>query len=163
MSDPAILETLRGVEFFRDIADEHLQRVAEIARPAEFPANTEMFREHDVAKDVYVIISGQVSLVICQPKVGCRQLMEVGDGEFVGWSPLVGRAHLTDTAHTLTAVKTLAFDGEALLAKCSEDPKFGLEIMQRVAVALAQRLSATRLQLLNLSGMALPSVQIESD
>ncbi len=163
MSEPAILDTLRGVEFFQEIADEHLHRVAEIARPVEFPANSEMFHEHDIAKDVYVIVSGQVSLVICQPKVGCRQLMQVGDGEFVGWSPLVGRAHLTDTAHTLTAVKALAFDAEALLAQCSADPKFGLEFMQRVAVALAQRLSATRLQLLKLSGMALPAIQIESD
>jgi CRP-like cAMP-binding protein len=163
MSDPTILETLRGVEFLHDIADGHLERLAEIARPVEFPARTEMFHEKDMAKDVYLIVSGRVSLFMCTRKVGCRQLMEVGAGEFVGWSPLVGRPRLSDTAVTLTPAKALAMDGEQLLSFCRQDPEFGFEFMRRAAMALAQRLSATRLQLLDTSGFDLPDVQLESD
>ena len=44
-----------------------------------------------------------------------------------------------------------------------DNPEFGFEFMHRVAMALAQRLSATRLQLLDMSGFQLPDVQIESD
>jgi len=163
MSDTTIVESLRGVDFFHDIADEYLVKLAEIARPVEYPAHSEMFHEHDRAKDMYVIISGKVSLAICGPNVGCRQLMQVGAGELVGWSPLVGRPRLSDTAHTLKPTKALAIDGEQALALCREDPRFGFEFMHRVAIALAQRLSATRLKLLELSGLQLPDVQIESD
>lgn len=163
MSDTKIVEALRSVEFFHDIADEHLERLAKIARPVEFPAHCEIFREHDKPKDVYMIISGQVSLVICEPKVGCRQLMQVGDGQLVGWSPMVGRARLSDTARTLTVTKALAIDGEEALTLCAEDPQFGFEFMHRVAMALAERLSATRLKLLDMSGSQLPDIQIESD
>jgi len=163
MSDPSIVETLRGVAFFRDIADEHLQQVAEIARPEEFPARTEIFREHEKAKDIYIIISGRVSLVICQPKVGCRQLTEAGGGDLVGWSPLVGRARLSDTAYTLEPTKALAVDGDQMLMLCKENPEFGFEFMQRAAQVLAERLSATRLTLLELSGNSLPDIPIESD
>lgn len=163
MSDPTIVETLRNVKFFHDITDDHLERLADIAKFVEFPARKEIFHEHDKAKDVFVIVSGQVSLVICEPKVGCRQLMEVGAGELVGWSPLVGRPRLSDTARTLTPTKALVIDGERALALCSEDTEFGFEFMHRTAMALAQRLSATRLQLLEMSGFQLPDVQIESD
>jgi len=163
MSEANILETLRSLEFFHGIEVERLEELAKIARLVEFPANSNIFRENDTAKDMYLIISGQVSLVICQPNVGCRQLMEVGDGELIGWSPLVARPRLSDTAKTLTPTKVIAFDGEQALAFCSEDPQFGFEFMSRVAQVLAQRLSATRVKLLEMSGFQLPDVQLESD
>ncbi len=164
MSDPTILETLRGVEFFRGISDEHLLRFAEIAELVEFPTHSDIFREHDKATHTYLIVSGQVSLISCDPDVGCRQIMTVSDGELVGWSPLVGRQLLSDTARTLTATQALAIDGQQLLALCGEDPEFGFQFMHRVAQVLAKRLSAIRLQHLRMSGHQLPpDVQIESD
>ena len=163
MSESTILETLRGVEFFHGIAEEHLKRLADISRLVDFPANTNIFRENDTAKDVYLIISGEVSLVICQAKVGCRELVKVGDGDLIGWSPLVARPRLSDTARTLTATKAIAFNGEQALALCSDDTELGFEFMHRVAQVLAQRLSATRMQLMEMSGVQLPDVQLESD
>ena len=163
MSVATIVESLQGVPFFQDIAAEHLERLASIAQPVEYPARSEIFHEHDKSQNVYVILSGQVSLVIRQPKVGSRQLLQVGDGELVGWSALLGRPRLSDTALTLTETKALAIDGQQALALCKEDPELGFVFMQRVAKELAGRLSATRLKLLETSGTQLPSVQIESD
>ena len=114
-----IAQILRGVEFFRGIADEYLQRVARISKIVEFPARHDIFREHEPAKDVYILISGRVSLLISAPPVGCRQLMEVSDGELIGWSPLVGRSRLSDTARTLTPTKAVAMDGEQILDRKS--------------------------------------------
>jgi len=158
-----IAQILRGVEFFRDISDEYLQRVAAISKIVEFPARHDIFREHEPAKDVFIIISGRVSLIISAPPVGNRQLMEVSDGELIGWSPLVGRSRLSDTARTLTRTKTIAMDGEQILALCAKDPRFGFEFMHRAAQTLASRLSATRIQLLKMGGEHLPQVRIESD
>lgn len=161
MSD--IASTLRGVEFFHDIADEYLNRVAAISRIVEFPGRHDIFREHEPAKDVYFIISGTVSLVICAPPFGCRQLMEVTSGELIGWSPLVGRQRLSDTAQTVTPTKAICVDGQKILALCAEDPRFGFEFMHRAAQTLASRLTATRLQLMKSSGHLFPQIQIESD
>jgi len=163
MSDEALVKLLRSVEFFRDIADKHLGKLAGIGRAVDYPAHSIIFREHDAAKDVFVIVSGRVSLIICTPKVGCRELMEVGEGALIGWSPLVGRDRLSDTARTLEPTKTIAIDGEGVLALCRQEPQFGFEFMHRATMVLAQRLSATRLQLLEMGGSQLPDVQIESD
>jgi CRP-like cAMP-binding protein len=70
---------------------------------------------------------------------------------------------LSDTARTLTPTKAIAMDGQRVLALCAEDPKFGFAFMHRAAQTLASRLSASRLQLLKMSGANLPPVQIESD
>ncbi len=122
-----------------------------------------LFREQDLADDVYFVIDGRVSLAICAPSVGCRQLMEVGPGDLIGWSPLVGRLRLSDSAQTVTATSVIAVKGDWLLALCGEFPKFGYEFMHRAAQELAKRLAATRLQMLKMTGHALPEVQIESD
>jgi CRP/FNR family transcriptional regulator, cyclic AMP receptor protein len=158
-----IVSALRGIEFFQDIADEHLNRVATISQIVKFPARYDIFREHESAKDVYFIISGRVALVICAPPFGCRQLMEVTAGELIGWSPLVGRSRLSDTAQTLIPTEVIAVDGQRILALCAEDTQFGFEFMRRAAQTLASRLNATRLQLMKTSGHLFPQVQIESD
>ena len=163
MSDASIFETLRGVQFFAGIADEHLRRLAEISQPIDFPAYKEIFHEHDPAKHVYVIIDGKVSLSICQPNLGCRQLAAVGGGELIGWSPLVGRHRLSDTARTLTETRTLAIDGAQVLDLCKNDPEFGFQFMHRASQVLAERLNATRMQLFHFGRHQLPDVQLESD
>ncbi len=158
-----IKDTLRDIEFFHDINSRHLECVAAISKIVEFPAHFDIFREHDPADIVYFIISGRVSLAVCAPRVGCRQLVEVGSGELIGWSPLVGRARLSDSARTLAVTKAVAIDGSRILGLCEKDPEFGFEFMRRAAQTLASRLSATRLQLLESNGLNLPKVQLESD
>jgi hypothetical protein len=45
-----------------------------------------------------------------------------------------------------------------LLTMFNHDPQFGYELMHRTALVLAKRLSATRMQLLNVYGDQLPVV-----
>ena len=57
----------------------------------------------------------------------------------------------------------VAGNGKAALKLCAEDPEFGFEFMRRAAQVLAERLAATRMQLLEMGGVRLPEVAIESD
>jgi len=158
-----LVSALKGVEFLEGIAPKHLEALSKIASLVEFPANHVIFRQDDPGTNVYFIVKGEVSLSIRNSKIGPRQLMKVRSGELVGWSPLVGRTRLTDSARTLTAVKAIAVDGEAVLALCAKNPEFGFQFMQRAAQTLADRLSATRRQLLKATGLTMPEAQLESD
>jgi CRP-like cAMP-binding protein len=158
-----ILDELRKSDFFRGISDEHLTKLSAICRAVEFPARSTVFEQYGPAKNVYVIVSGEISLAICDPKESCRQVAAVHGGDLMGWSPLVGRMRLYDTARTVTAVKALEFDGSALMDFCAANPAFGFEFMRRVACVLAERLSGARLKLLEISGMFLPQFPVESD
>lgn len=162
--DPSnLFETLRSSAFFRGFTDEQLQSLPEICHLQEIPARSTVFEEFDRARKVYIILSGEISLAICDADEACRQIAVVHAGELMGWSPLVGRARLYDSARSLTAVKALVFDGDTLMKFCADHPEFGFRFMHRVACTLAERLSGTRLQLLEMSGVHLPEFPIESD
>jgi CRP/FNR family cyclic AMP-dependent transcriptional regulator len=163
MYETNLIEKLKTSEFFRGFEDDHLQRLSEICQLEKFPARSTVFEEYERARKVYVILSGEISLAICEPDETCKQIAVVRAGDLMGWSPLVGRARLYDTARTLAPVTALVFDGESLMDFCAKNPVFGFRFMQRVACALAERLSGTRLQLLEMSGVHLPEFPIESD
>ncbi len=79
----------------------------------------------------------------------------------VGWSPALGQPRLTATARALTNVLAIAIESSGCLALCKSEPRFGYELMKRTALALAKRLNATRLQLLNVYGDEMPHVSDE--
>jgi CRP-like cAMP-binding protein len=80
----------------------------------------------------------------------------VGAGELLGWSSLLGQAPMTATSRALTTSRLIALDASQVLALCRFDPKFGFTFMKRTAEALAKRLNATRLQLLDVFRHELP-------
>jgi CRP/FNR family transcriptional regulator, cyclic AMP receptor protein len=64
---------------------------------------------------------------------------------------------MTASARALTDVRVVALDARAVLDLCDQDPRFGFQFMRRTAAAIAARLSATRLQLLDVYGHELPA------
>ena len=163
MTNEQLFGILKGMNFLRGMDDAPLRRLSEIGQIVAVPQNETLFRENELAEDVLLIASGRVAVVICTPKSGCRSLAEIGEGDLAGWSPLVERNRLSATAHAITKVEAVRLNGQQLLALCEDDPKFGFEFMRRVAVTLADRLNATRRQLLDVSGIHLPEVALESD
>jgi CRP-like cAMP-binding protein len=163
MSDSKIIDDLRRVAFLQDLPKSHLEELGKIARVVEYPARRTIFAEHEPAKEVFLVVSGEVSVVACEPGVGCRQLTTVGSGELLGWSPILERSRLTATAQTIAPTRTIAIDGNALRALCKQNTALGYEFMHRVADVLAERLLSTRVHLFKLSGPQLPEVVLESD
>jgi CRP-like cAMP-binding protein len=163
MSQANLIDEMRQCEFFRGFETDHLRRLANIAWIEEFAERSTVFEEYERASHVYVILSGQISLAICEPADACKQIAVVQPGELMGWSALVGRPRLYDSAHTTTKVKVLVFNGDELMAYCQSNPAFGFKFMHRVACTLAERLSGTRLQMLDLCGVHLPEFPPESD
>jgi CRP-like cAMP-binding protein len=86
---------------------------------------------------------------ICAPGRGCTTVYTVGPGELLGWSPLLGAGPMTGTARAVTPAQVVVVNAGQVLAVCAHDPYFGMEFMRRTAGALAFRLNATRLQLLD--------------
>lgn len=87
MAVQKMIDTLKNSSFFSDLPDDQLSHLAEIGREIEFKERVEIFNEDEPAKEVYLIVSGKVALVICVTGLGCRQIMEVQDGDLIGWSP----------------------------------------------------------------------------
>jgi CRP-like cAMP-binding protein len=82
--------------------------------------------------------------------------MTVGPGELVGWSSHLGQSRYTARARTPQRAQLVKINVPQLMKICDHDPRFGYELMRRTALALAKRLNATRIQLMNVYGDQLP-------
>lgn len=156
-----VIETLRGIQFLRDLSDELIDQLAEVAQIVEFPAGTVIFRQGESASTLYLVVEGNVSLEVCAAGVGCKRILTVGSGELLGWSPVLEQGRLTATARAMSDAQAVAFSGPQILAICEQNPRFGYEFMKRAALALGKRLNATRLQLLDVFGTQMPAAADE--
>jgi CRP-like cAMP-binding protein len=156
MSRNLLTETLADIQFLRDIDSEHLERIANIANVRDFEVQEVVFREGQPAESLYLVVSGNVSLEICASGPGCRQILTLGPGELLGWSSLLDQSCYTARARAVEPTRLVEINVAKLNEISDRDTQFGYELMRRTAVALAKRLSGTRMQLLNVYGDQLP-------
>ena len=152
MSDPVTPDQLRQIRCLQEIDEAFLGPVAALARLVEFPAGKVLYREGQPLTNIYLILSGSISIEICAAGVGCRRIMTVGPGDLLGVTPAVGQSLSTGTTRTLAPTQAIELNASQVLTLCEHNPRFGYEFMRQVALAIAQRLSATRLQLLDVFG-----------
>jgi len=161
MNKDSMIETLREIRFLHDIGPMHIEQIAKVARVRDFNEDDVVFRQGDAAQHVYLVVSGNVSLEICAAGAGCKQILTLGPGELLGWSSVLEQLSYTARARVLERTQLVEINVAQLLAMCDQDPQFGYELMRQVALALAKRLSATRMQLLDVYGANMPVLPYE--
>jgi len=149
MTDQEIQNVLQELRFSSGLSQEDLQKLASISELVELPASTVIFSEGDSATDLYVLLGGRVELCMNVPAKGCLPVLTLGAGDLLGWSPALKIAEMTATATTIKETPAVRFSADELQKLCEEDHDVGYEVMRRIAIALSQRLVATRLQVLD--------------
>lgn len=161
MNNDTLVDALRDLRFLHGIGPMHLEQIARISRIRDYNEEDVVFRQGDAAQYVYLVVDGNVSLEICAAGTGCQQILTLGPGELLGWSSVLEQLSYTARARALDTTRLVEINIAQLLTICERDPKFGFELMRRTALALAKRLSATRMQLLNVYGPNLPTIPQE--
>ena len=147
----SIEELLRTHPFFNGMTNEAMDQIVGCGRNIVFKKDSFLAREGKAADQFYVIRSGKVAVEIhATGKNLCVQT--AGQGEVVGWSWLFPPHQWTFDVRAIEETHVIALDGKCLRNKCEADPKLGYALMKRFAGILVQRLSATRMQLLDIYG-----------
>ncbi len=163
MSNQEIVDSLRGVRFLHDIRDEYLRQIAAISEFRDVPADKVVFTEGRSHAYIYLVVRGAVALEIRVADRTITRMETIGDGELLGWSPILGQILMTATGRALQPSRLIAIDANQLVALCEHSPRFGFEFMKRTAQALAQRLAALRLQLSDVYRHELPTVSLSEE
>jgi CRP-like cAMP-binding protein len=150
------LATLEKIGFLEGFPQEYLEPLARVAREVEVAANEVIFQEGEKSPSIYLVAEGRVALEVWTAGRGTTRIQTVGPGRLLGWTPLLGQGTMTATARALEPCRLVAINALQALSACSENPRFGLELMRRTALVLSRRLKATRLQLLEAGGNELP-------
>ncbi len=138
--------------FLNELAKEHIDLITGCASNVVFKPNEFLFSEGDSADHFYIIRHGRVVIQTHVPERGTIDIQTRGEGDITGWSWLVPpyRWHFDAKATELT--RAVKFDGKCLREKLENDHSLGYELMRRFTLIMAERLEATRLQLMDVYG-----------
>jgi CRP-like cAMP-binding protein len=146
----ALVESLRSFDFTRDMQSSQIEKIASMAKEVSFSEGETVFREGDLSHELYVILDGRVAVEIHIPSRGWITVLTAGPGHLVGWTSLFPPQRKTASVRAVKATRAIVIDGKKLREACEEDHDLGYWIFWRLAEIIAERLRATRLQLLDM-------------
>ena len=145
---------LRSHPFLSDLEPAYLTLLAGCAADVDFRAGAFLFHEGAPANRCYLVREGKVALEIGALGRGPIIIETLGAGEVTGFSWLLEPHMYQFDGRAIEPVRAVALDGDAVRAKCEDDPRLGFELMRRFANLAASRLQSARLRLLNVYGSA---------
>ncbi len=137
---------------FAGLDDDSLAFIAGCGWNVHFSAGSMIFRFGEPAESFLMLRSGTAAVEIRPPTGTARRIETLTAGDVMGWSWLYPPYTWQFDSRALTDIRATAFDGACLRDKCDRDATLGYELMKRFARVIADRLQATRMQLLDLYG-----------
>jgi CRP/FNR family cyclic AMP-dependent transcriptional regulator len=147
-TDPSM--ALGASWFGAGLPPETVARLAGIAVVHDLAAGDVIIREGQVAESLGIVLTGRVALRMLVPERGMVTILTVEPGDVVEWSAVVPPYRGTSDAIAIEPVQLLELPGERLRSLLRTDPALSASVYPRILQAVARRLSATRLQLLDL-------------
>ncbi len=161
MDKQTLAKVLSKLHFTSKLPEAVQERLAATASGKKYAAGQVLFRENSQHEELMIIWTGKVALDMRVPGRGKIRVLTLGPGELVGWSALLGGGHMTTSAVVTEDAQIISLAGPELLAACESDHSFGYFLMNKVAGALASRLTDTRRQLLDLLSFE-QSIQLDT-
>jgi CRP-like cAMP-binding protein len=161
MDASSLNQLLSGLRFSASLPDDLLAELAPSAVVCDYSPGEILFREGSSNPWLMIIARGRVTLAMHVPGRVESPILSLGPGDMLAWSALLGAGRMTTSATAAEDTQIAAIPSDTVLAACDQNPQFGYRFMRQLALSLAERLVATRLQLLDLFGE--PAVPPEAD
>jgi CRP-like cAMP-binding protein len=145
-------DLVRAHPFLDGMSDEQCATVAGCARNVVYEPGAYIIREGQPADEFLVLRDGHVALEIYAPRRGSHVVETIGPNEILGASWIVPPYRWTSDARAIDRVHGFAFDAKCLRGKCDADPALGYALMRRFVPILVGRLTAARMQAMDLYG-----------
>lgn len=117
-----------------------------------FQPGAYLLREGAVADKFFLVRRGLVAVEVAVPVRPPIVVETVNEGEVLGWSWMIPPYRTVFSARAQAEVETLTFNAQCLRAAMEADPELGYAISKRLLPVMAHRLTAARLQMLDLYG-----------
>jgi CRP/FNR family cyclic AMP-dependent transcriptional regulator len=143
-----IASVLAAQPFFEGIDARHLSVIAECATEARFGAGEQIFPAGAKADRFFLLREGKVVLSVAVPNGDPITIQRLTAGDVLGWSWLLPPYRWTFDARAQQPSRAVVLDGNRLRALIESDHELGCELLKRFVRVIAQRLQATRAELL---------------
>ena len=153
-------ELLKPYPFFAGLSQQQLATVTQAAQELTAEAGHIFFREGDELDHFYVVVEGEVAIIIALPDNDVahslasqidRSLLTrdvavttAGPGDVFGWSGLIPPYECSAGAKAVTDCTVVAVDCAQLRPAFVDDGHFGYVLTERAAQLIRERLRALR-------------------
>jgi CRP-like cAMP-binding protein len=135
-------EVLRRYPFFAGLSLEQMNIMARAAHEENVEADRFFLHEKDETPYLYLLIQGEVNIVIELPGQDKEIIIgTVGPGDVFAWSSLVPPHTATASVKASTACQVIAIDCRQLLEAFEEDCRFGYVMMTKAAQITRDRVT----------------------
>ncbi len=146
------LITLRKVDIFEDLRQEHLEKLAAVCREVIFQSGEVIVRENTPSDEIFIIAKGSVDIVISPEMLGAEGasapmiIATLRQGQTFGEVGLVDRGLRSATVRAATKeTRLLAIRRQDLIRMCEADYELGYLLMRNIASDLAFKIRNTDL------------------
>ena len=147
--EPALREEFLRHPFLVPLERDFVESLIPFAEQAEYGTGAVIARQGDPATDLFLLVAGKVGLELVPHDRPALTILTLGPGEVFGWSWLVPPHRWRIDARALKPTRVFRIDGGALRTAMEARPRDGYRFLRELVPVLAQRLDATRLQLLD--------------
>ncbi len=141
---------LAGTWFGSGLAAQDRQRLVAGASLRSFAVGEELLREGAACETLGIVLDGLLGVQVQVPGRGPTTLLTIEPGDVYGWSALVAPYRSTSTVLGVAPGEVLTFAADELRALLREDDALAATLYPRLLQSMGRRLTATRLQLLDL-------------
>jgi CRP/FNR family cyclic AMP-dependent transcriptional regulator len=146
-------ELLCRYPFFAGLGNDQISSLAQLSEEITVEPGRYLFYEGVGLTRLYLVREGRVAITLSQPEVSSRYIIPppgartrevtvslVGVGDLFAWSSLVPPFKATSNALAVAPSKLLAINSAELRQLFEIDPRFGYQVMLRVAQVARDRL-----------------------
>ena len=127
------VDVLRGIPLFASLSKRHVKRIANLARPRRFAADSAIVRKGQRGETFFVILDGEATLNL----PGGRRVT-LGAGDFFGELALLDGGPRTATILAKTSVLTMAIARRSFLKLVKGDSELALGLLKVMAERLRE-------------------------
>lgn len=142
--DQSIAKRLGVSSFFGGLAPEFRDFLAANAQARRLKEDEVVFRYGEPARRFYLVVDGHISVEVAAIEGPALQLQDLGPGMVLGWSWVIPPHRWSFQARAKTPAELVEFDGNAVLAECEANAKFGYELLKRFSALMSERLHFAR-------------------
>ncbi|HXF86206.1 MAG TPA: cyclic nucleotide-binding domain-containing protein [Anaerolineales bacterium] len=155
MSTAAIVNYLKQSDIFYQFTPTQLELVANICQEATFQKDELIFRENSSSKELYVIIQGEVDIIVDPSLVGTMEegvenktIATMRRGQCFGEIALVDEGLRSASACAAqNNTRLLIIPRDKLIMLCDTYPQLGYRLMYNLAADLAMKIRNTDLRI----------------
>jgi CRP-like cAMP-binding protein len=139
---------LRRVPLFAKLAPVEVKQVAAIAGERVYADGETLGRQGDPGDEMYVIVAGDVRVIVTRADGSSVEAVRRGVGEYVGEMAILTREPRIATLIAAGAVRVLTIDQRSFERILRERPETGLAVIRELCARLAEsEVRATHVEL----------------